>query len=630
MILLFIGTFWLDRPRFALLFFGMSILIYALRILRKEIPLFTKLVENRENVAKIITIILGAIGIATAVYFFKESPYLLWERMGTPNTYDRIFGAFALLLTLIVVFSYSGPVLVSVVGFFIAYALFGQYLPGVFGFSGFSIARIINICAADPLRGLFGDLLQLGATLVAIFVIFAGFLQALGGFDVIIKASLIVARKSKYLISQSAVLASAVLGMFCGSGAANVAATGSITIPLMKSYNIRPKFAGAIEAVASAGGQIMPPIMGVAAFLMAEYLGVPYVKIAIMGALPALLYFMGVGFCTHYLTRSEKIITPTFEQEESKTKKEKLNLFIGTIPLIICLFSLIVLLAVIKFSAITAGFFTLIILIITTFIIHFISSHLSGESVKLYLKKFGKMLMEGAKNSAGIILEIAFMLACIEVILVIFSTSGLALKLNMLLLSLSKEQLVLTLLLGAMICILLGCVVSTVAVYILASVTVATALLRIGINPFVAHFYVFWFAILGLITPPVAGNVIAACRISKSGFVETAGEAMKIGSGLFVLPIVMVLYPEILIHNAHTPIIFILMAVATYSLSVFFYGRCILPGRKGLLGRLLFGLSAGALIVPINEYIKYIIAAGVLLFVFRSYIIKFIRRKEVF
>lgn len=626
-VLLYIGTFWLARPRFALLFFGLSIPIYVLRLLRKEVSLFTKLVENKENIAKIIAIVVGVIGIAIAVYFFKEYPYLLWERLGVPNTYDRIFGAFALLLVLIAVFSYSGPPIASVVGFFIVYALFGQYFPGVFRFSGFSIARIINICAADPMRGLFGDLFQLAATLVAIFVIFAGFLKALGGFDVIIKVSLLIARKSKYLISQAAVLGSAVLGMFCGSGSANVAATGSITIPLMKSYNIRPHFAGAIESVASAGGQIMPPIMGVAAFLMAEMLGVPYVKIAIMGILPALLFFMGVGFSTHHISKLEKIVVPTFRQEENKMKGGRLNLFIDAIPLLISLLSLIVLLAVIKFDAIIAGFYTLFILIITMFIKHFINSRLGGEQVKLYLKKFGKMLMEGAKNSAGTVMEIAFRLACVGVILVIFSTSGLALKLNMLVLSAARENIWLILLLGAIVCILLGCVVSTVAVYVLAAVTVAPALLRVGIDPFVAHFYVFWFAILGLITPPVAGNVLTACGIAKSGFLKTAREAMKIGIGLLVLPIAMILYPEILIHNAHSPIIFILLAVAAYALSVFFYGGYILPGRKGLLMRLLFGPAAGALIAPINEYIKYIIAAGVLLFVFRGYIIKFIKER---
>ena len=620
-ILLYIPTFYLERPRFAILFFGMSICIWAVRLLSGEVR-FTKLLEGGGK-AKIIAIVVSVIGIATAIYFFREFPYLIYERAGSANTVDRIFGLFALLLVLVIVFSHSA-ILTGVASLFIVYALFGPYFPGILRFGGFSIVRIIDFCAVDLLRGIFGDLFQLGATLIAIFIIFAGFTQALGAFDIINTIALFIARKSKYLITQAAVLGSAVMGMFTGSGAANVAATGSFTIPLMVSYNIRPRLAGAIEAVASAGGQIMPPVMGIAAFLMAEYLGVPYIKIAIMGVLPALLYFMGTSFCVYHISRSEKIKVP---QEEGKMGGK---FFISVIPLLVSLITLIVLLAVIKFHAIFAGFFTLIVLVITTFTIRFTSSRLSGEPVKLYLKKFGKMLIEGAKNSTRTVMEIALMLACIEVILVIFSTSGLALKLNMLLLALGRENLWLILLIGASICILLGCVVSTVAVYILAMVTVVPALLRVGIDPYIAHFYVFWFAILGLISPPVATCSLTASRISGAGFMGTAGEAMKIGSGLLLLPIIMILYPEILIHNAHTPIVFILMAIAIYAISILFYGGYMLPGEKGLIGRLLFGLSAGALIAPINEYIKYIVAGGVLLFVFRRHIIKTFKERRYF
>lgn len=622
-IIVYVNTFWIARPRFGFIFFGMSMLIYALSIVQGQYQIFTKLVGNRETILKIVAVVVSVIGIAVAVYYFKEYPQLIWGRAGSPNTCDRVFAALALLLVITAILSYARSLLV-VIGIAVIYGVFGQYFPGVLRFSGYSPIRLIELCAASVDRGILGDLLQLSATLIAIFIIFAGFIHVFGGFEIIIRSSILMARKSKYLISQIAVLASAVVAMFSGSGTANVAATGSFTIPLMKEYNIRPCFAAALEATASAGGQIMPPVMGVAAFLMAEYLGVSYVKIAVMGILPALLFFVGVSFSSYHISRSEEIIMPLSRQEESETPW--LNVLINAIPLFLSLITLILLMAIVRLHAMTAGFFTIIILLITTFIVSFINPYLSKEPLRLRLKEFGKKLIEGPKVFARLVMEIAVMVASVQVILVIFSSSGLAIKLNMLLLSLGAGHLWVILLLAAIICILLGCVVATVAVYILGVITVVPVLVHAGIGLFVAHFYVLWFAMVGLITPPVAGNVIAASRIAKSGFMETAREAMKIGSGLFLLPIVMVLHPEILIRNAHTPITFILVAIALFALSIFFYGGYILPRRKGLIGRLLFGLAAGALIVPGNEYIRYIIGAGVLSFVFRKHIVKVFKR----
>ncbi|HZK11910.1 MAG TPA: TRAP transporter large permease subunit, partial [Atribacterota bacterium] len=336
MIIFYVGTFFTDRPRFGILFFGGSMIIFILRALRKDFKIYKKAADS--FMGKLIAITLIFIVIFITYYYWKDFYLLIYERAGSSILLDKILGGIALVMVIISVYSFSGLPIVLVSLFFFFYSLFGNYFPGFFRFSGFTIARLVDITAVQIERGIFGELLQLSGSLVAIFVIFAGFVSSLGGFDVIIRISLLIAKFSKYLVTQSAVLASAVMGMFCGSGVANVAGTGSFTIPLMKKYKVPPYFAGAIEAVASAGGQIMPPVMGAAAFLMAEYLGVPYIKICAIAALPAILFFAGVSFSVYHLSRTINIEVPTDIKtknmgELKKTKEEILNLFILGLPL---------------------------------------------------------------------------------------------------------------------------------------------------------------------------------------------------------------------------------------------------------------------------------------------------------
>ncbi len=614
MVMLYIGTFFTDRPRYGILFFGASMIMFILRSLRKDFKIFEKAVDS--FIGKLIAITLISIVIFITYYYWRDYYLLIYDRAGSPILLDRILGGIALLLTLIAVYTFSGLPILTVSLFSFFYALFGNYFPGFFKFSGFSISRFIDNVAVQIERGIFGELLQLGGSLVAIYVIFAGFASGLGGFDFLLRLSLMIAKYSKYLVTQSAVLASAVMGMFSGSGAANVAGTGSFTIPLMKKYNIPAYFAGAIEAVASAGGQIMPPIMGAAAFLMAEYLGVPYVKIASRAALPALLFFTMVCFSVYHISRTVNIIVPTDVETKNRggvknTKAEILDVFILVLPLLLCLILLIYLLAVAQMNVLLAGYYITIFLLTFTLLMG-ICKNL--KNIPNYLKQYIGMIIEGAKKSCETVMEIGLILSLIGTIVVILSTSGLASKMNFLLLSFGKGQMVPLLILAAVVSILLGCVVSTVAVYVLAMITVVPALLRVGIDPMVSHFYVFWYSMLGLITPPVAGNIIVACRIAESGFLRTAREAMKIGIGLFVIPIIMVVHPELLIWSNKTIIIFIMGLIAAYAFSLAFYGGYVLKGVSGIFIRLVIGILGFISIIIIfkPEYINYLISLGLL------------------
>lgn len=616
LVIFYVGTFFTDRPRYGILFFGGSMIIFILRALRKDFKIYEKAADS--FIGKLTAIILIFIVIFITYYYWKDYYLLIYERAGSPILLDRILGGIILVLTIISVYSFAGSPIVIVSLAFILYSLFGNFFPGFLKFSGFSINRLVDNTAVQIERGILGELLQLSGTLVAIYIIFAGFVHGLGGFKVIIRISLLIARYSKYLVTQSAVLASAVMGMFTGSGAANVAGTGSFTIPLMKKYKVPAYFAAAIEAVASAGGQIMPPIMGAAVFLMAEYLGIPYMKLAAIGVLPAILYFTMIAFSVHHLSYALNITVPNDVETKNvgkvkNTKAEILDLFILGLPLLLSLILLIFLLTVVQIDVLFSGYYTTIFLIIFSF--------LQGlwknlKNIPNYLKQFIGMMIEGAKQSANRVMEIGLMLSLIGVIIVILSSTGLASKMNFLLLSMGAGQKLPLLILAAIVSILLGCVVSTVAVYILAMITVVPALLRIGIDPLISHFYVFWYAILGLITPPVAACVVAACRIAGSSFLRTACEAMKMGVGLFIIPIIMIVHPELLIWSNKTIIIFIMGLIANYAFSLAFYGDYLLKGVFGKFIRLIIGILGLISIVIIfkQEFINYIISLSLLIY----------------
>ncbi len=617
MVILYIATFFTDRPRYGILFFGASMIIFILRALRKDFKIYEKAADS--FIGKIIAITLIFIVIFITYYYWKDFYLLTYERSGSPILLDRILGSIALVLTIVAVYSFSGLPIVIVSLIFILYALFGNYFPGLFRFRGFTIARLIDITSVQILRGIWGDLLQIAGTLVAIFIIFSGFVSNLGGSDVLLKISLMVAKLSKNLVTQSAVIASATMGMFTGSGQANVAGTGSFTIPLMKKYNVPSHIAGAIEAVASAGGQITPPIMGTAAFLMASTLGIPYIRIVAIAILPALLFYAGVAFSVSHLSIGKfNIIVPTDVEIEDKEGVKKtqtgiLYIFIQGIPMFSSLIFLIYFLAVVQLHALLVAYYSIIFFLTVSFLQGILRNL---KDIPNYLKEFIAAIIESAKKSARTVMEIGLMLSLFGTIVVILSTTGLSSKLNFLLLSLGKGQIVPLLIISAIVCITFGCVVSTLAVYILVTITVVPALLRIGIDPIISHFYVFWFAILGLITPPVAANVVAACRIAGSSFLLTAREAIKIGVGLFIIPIMMVAHPELIIWARNTIPTFIMALIAMHAVTIFFYGAYLLKGISGKIIRLIIGILGLIITVGIfkQDYINYIISLGLLIY----------------
>lgn len=622
MIMFYVGTFFTERLKFGILFWGFSIIIFALKAIKGDYEHLNKWLKNNGKIFKTLLYIGIVIVITSTTYFLKEYDLLIYLRAGSSNQVDLIFGFFALVILILSVYLYSGFNIVLITLIAIAYALFGSYLPGIFYFRGFSVDRLINITTVELLRGIFGNLLQLGGTLIAIFIIFASIVKHLGAFNFVIKFSLELAKISKKLITQSAVITSLIMGMFTGSGVANVAATGSFTIPLMKKYNVPGSTAAAIEAVASAGGQLMPPVMGTVAFLMSEYLAIPYFQIIVYGILPALLFYIGISSSVFHISGTIDFKTPSDLSKDLYSKsldyKNKAGILIDGIPLFIALIVLIYLLAIVKYEALLCGYYTIIITILVVFVKDTITNRkITLSSIKIFLGNIFKAIDE----SADTIMQVALILSCMDIVVVILSSTGLSMKIGMQILSLGGQEKIYLLILSAIICIVLGCVVSSIAVYVLVVITVIPALLRVGgIEPIIAHFYVFWFAMVGLITPPIAGNVVIAHRIANAGFFETGIKAVKIGASLFILPIAMIVHPELLLHDKNTIFVFIIISVAIISFSTSFFGRYLLKGISGAIIRLvLFFISIGLIVIPNYIFIKSIIAVGLIFFHFILY-----------
>ncbi|MCC6014260.1 MAG: TRAP transporter fused permease subunit [Desulfurococcaceae archaeon] len=609
LLLCYVATFSIERPLFGIIAVGLSTVILSLNILGGEYRLPRRVPLGLWRAMWVLAIVMMTYVTA---YFIREYPQLIYWRAGAPTLYDLVLGTITLALVILTTSVTLGYVIPLVAVTLILVALFGSYIPGV---QSLTLLRLIDSTTTDLYRGVFGELPQIGATLVAVFLVLSGLMQSLGGFDFIFKALMPLTKRWKRSIVQVPVVASAFFGMFSGSGAANVAGTGSFTIPTMIKYNVPPKFAGAIEATASAGGQIMPPILGVAVFLMAEYLGVPYARIAYMAIVPALIFFASVGFATHFLAKRINIIPPKEVAEKSSTIGE---LVVEAIPFTTALISLIVLLGVAQLDAMLAGFYTIIVLVVVTITKGLLSVAYRKESLSSYLRNLAERIKKGLTDTARTVAEIVLLLACIQIIVVLLSATGIALKMSMSLTSLAYGNLPLLIVFTAIVAIILGCIVSTVAVYVLCYILVIPALLRAGIDPFIANFFVFWYAIAGLITPPVAGNVAVACRISKAGYFETAWEAIKIGSALFFVPALLIQHPELLHYNIMTPLTTLIALTSAYSFMKGLYDTFTGIGRTlaNLLRGLHLVLSLLTFFSPISIWIKGLFAITIFVLLF--------------
>ncbi|MGO3701535.1 TRAP transporter permease, partial [Halomonas sp.] len=421
----------------------------------------------------------------------------------------------------------AGLALVVISAVFLVYVFAGQYLPGFLGYPGLSVQRFFSQVYTDA--GILGPTTAVSSTYIILFIIFAAFLQASKVGDYFVNFAFAAAGRARGGPAKVSIFASGLMGMINGTSAGNVVSTGSLTIPLMKKVGYPARSAGAIEAAASTGGQIMPPIMGAGAFIMAEVTGIPYTEIAIAAVIPAILYFASIYFMVDFeaarkgMRGMRKDEIPLF----SKLVKQ-VYLFAPIIILIVALFM--------GYSVIRAG----TLATASAAVVSWISPN-----------KMGIRAILRALQLAGIMsIQIIAVCACAGLIVGVISLTGVGARFSSLLLGLAGVSQLLALVFAMLISILLGMGMPTTAAYAVAASVVAPGLINIGIEPLVAHFFVFYFAVVSAITPPVALASYAAAGISGDNPMGTSVASFKIGLAAFIVPFMFFYSPAMLMEGS--------------------------------------------------------------------------------
>ncbi len=472
----------------------------------------------------------------------------------------------------------AGPVLPVVLVAALLYALFANQFPGLLYGRAHSFPRVIGEVYLS-LDGIFGNVMRLWTRILVVFLLFGGFLHASGAGRFFIELALALAGHLRGGPAKVATIASGLFGTVSGSAAADVATTGVITIPMMKRLGYPPEFAGAVEAVASTGGVLMPPMMGMVAFMVAEYLDMPYIEVCIAAALPALLYYGSLYLLVDLESRRLDLrgIPPSELPSLTKTLKEGWFFFI---PLLVVVYAL----AVLRYPPGLCAIYGLVALVVVT-------------SFKRETRFTAARTMEAFMLAARSSLVVAIICGSVGILIASVTMTGATLRMGVLLVESSGDSLLALLLLAGVASLLLGTGVPAIASYPLLAVTVAPAITSLGVPPIAAHLFVLYWGVSHLITPPVGGTLYIAASFSGVGIWRQGAHAMRLGIALFLVPFIFCYHPELLFVGElpQTAIQFVLAALAMVSVAGSFSGS--LEALSSPVSRAgLLGMAAGLIV----------------------------------
>jgi TRAP transporter 4TM/12TM fusion protein len=476
---------------------------------------------------------------------------------------------------------------------FIAYAFAGRYMPGLLAHRGINIERFVDLQVLSP-NGIFGLPIGVSAELVFYFILFGAFLERSGGGELFSDLAYSVTGRVRGGAAKTCVVSSALYGTISGSAVANVVVDGMITIPLMKRSGFKASFASAAEAVASTGGQIMPPVMGAAAFILAQIVGVSYWEVAIAAAVPACLYYVALYFAIDFesVKRGLRGLSKAELPDVKTGLKMRIHLIIPLIVLVYYIISGDV-------TPVTAALRA----IMATVVLSFLRKATMMGSARLL-----SALEKGAKESVSVAIPCAVAGVVIGVII----NSGLGLKFTDLMIYLSGGVLIITLILVMIAVIILGMGMPTSAAYLLAAILMAPALINMGVTPLAAHMFIFYFAVISMITPPVALAAYAAASIGEADLWETGIVAFKIAIPGFLIPFIFVYDNGLLLKGPWLNIgwrtlITIVGVIGLAGSLMGYYAR-----RTTLFDRILLFIGSILLIVPerITDFIGLAILIG--------------------
>lgn len=473
--------------------------------------------------------VLAVVSLGTAGYIFIY--YLdIVNRGGIPSALDVTFATITCLLVLEASRRVAGWELTAMAAIFVAYAYLGPYLPGEFGHRGYTLSDIFNYMYVTT-EGIFGDAIAVSASFIILFIIFGAFLSKSGMGTLFNDLSLALAGSSKGGPAKVGVIASAVHGSINGSAVASVVTTGSFTIPMMKRVGYKPEFAAAVEATAAVGGQILPPVMGAAAFIMAETLGVPYVTIAIAALIPAVMYYFGLLVQVHL--RADRDNLQGLSRDELPKVKDVLRER-GHL-----LLPLILLVALLMMG------YTPTLVAVVTIVATVIIAALRPSS-RMGFRDILAALETGVRDTLGV----AAACASVGITVGVFSLTGLGLKLANIILMMGSGSLFMTLFFTMIASIILGLGLPSIPCYIITATMAAPALSTFGVDPLASHLFVFYFGAIANLTPPIALAAFAGAGIAGSDPQRTGWISCKLALAGFIVPFIFIYKPGLMILNS--------------------------------------------------------------------------------
>jgi len=490
--------------------------------------------RRREGMPRWYDLLLLAMGLVGAGFVvLNYSAVLNYSSYGYLDTVGVVLALLLVVATLEAVRRLTGVVLPLVISFFVLITVFQQYLPGLLQGRGYSLDRLLYSVYASG-GGIFGVPLGVATSILIVYLIYARLLQASGAGEWFIDLALSLTGRSKGGPAKAAVVASGFFGMISGSPSANAASVGTFTIPLMKSIGYPARFAGAVEAVASTGGQFMPPVMGAVAFIMAEWLAISYTQIALAAFLPAVLYYVVLFMSIHF--EAGRLDLRPIPKGETRPLFSALRegwhylLSLGT---------LVYLLLVQRYQPEMAAIFAIVVLLPTSYLAKDREKH-------LHLHEVWRALVEGVHSW----LTIAAVTAAVGILIGSLELSGLGVKFSSFILSLSGGNLLATLVLIGLASFILGMGLDSIPSYMTLATLAAPALIKLGVPAMAAHLYVIYWGLSSFITPPVCIAVYVACGIAGSKVWETGWEAVRLGIAVYLVPFAFVLNQALLLNGS--------------------------------------------------------------------------------
>jgi len=472
-----------------------------------------------------------------AYYMNTEYVALGTDRAGAWNTTDMIMGGVMTLLIMEYARKRHMPLFILNI-LLVLYAVYGNWIPGMFYHAGLGWDRIVTASSVEVATGIFSRLPQIALTTVGSFLLVLSLLRGFGCIESLLRATKRVAFRSPHAIPQSAVVGSMCVGMVSGSGAANAITIGSATIPAMIASNIPAPTAAAIESASSLGGQLMPPVMGIAAFLMAEFLGVDYFEVVARGWVPALIYYATVATSVYLLAikfRTRIVITHL----DNLAWRDVVNLaaFVGTVG------GLVGLMAVLFLAPMFAALYVFCVVGMVLLAIHIVDLVRSGWSFTRFvapMKKFLDAYMD-------MVCDLALLLATLSIMTAALVITGVPTKLGSLLIAAAGVNMFAMAFMAFIFGAILGTGLPPAPTYILVAVVIAPPMIQVGVNPWVVHFFAFFLACFGELTPPTSLVAAVTAKIANTSFYQVLNRAMQICVSLFTLMVAVFVHPELVI-----------------------------------------------------------------------------------